>query len=68
MKARFTLTAILGWAFLGLGCSSGSESETEASEETQTMVARVEAAMAAPGRPGADREIDADRKPAEILE
>ncbi len=67
MKVRFTLTLILGWAFLGLGCSSDSETGTEASERSQAMVARVEAAMAAPRRPGADREIDVDRKPAEIL-
>lgn len=31
------------------------------------MVVRVEAVMAAPGRPAEDREIDTDRKPAEIL-
>ena len=39
MKARFTLTLILGWAFLGLGCSSDSETGTEASERSQAMVA-----------------------------
>ncbi len=67
MKARLVLTLILGWMFLGLGCSPGSDTGTESSEDSQAVVGRVEAAMAAPGRPAEDREIDADRKPAEIL-
>ena len=67
MKTRFALTLILGWVFLSLGCSPSSDTGAESSEDSQTMVARVEAAMAAPGRPAGDSEIDANRKPAEIL-
>ena len=67
MKPRLVLTLILGWTFLGLGCSPGSDTGTESSEDSQAVVGRVEAAMAAPGRPAEDREIDADRKPADIL-
>ena len=67
MKTRFALTLIVGWAFLGLGCSPGSETGSASSADAESMVARVEAAMAAPDRPAEDREIDANRKPAEIL-
>ncbi len=67
MKMKPALTLILGWAVLGLGCSPSSETGTESSEATQAMVARVEAAIAAPGRPVEDREIDVNRKPAGIL-
>ncbi len=67
MKMTIRLIPILCGAFFGLGCSPDLETAPESSEASAALVARVEAAMAASGRPAADRDIDANRKPTEIL-
>jgi len=66
---KLKLFLILSGIFLGAGCGQNSDTGDvgTAEDPSETMVARVEAAMNSGGRSADDKAIDANRKPTEIL-